>query len=88
MRNSSESTLKEIENSLKKIQERSSGKKVIFAIIGMSILIFAIIFAVIKLKKKIDEDAEIDEIDDLDDEFDDDDEIREDYYALDYEDEE
>ena len=55
MRNSNEGTLKEIENSLKKIQERTSGKKFIFVIIGVSVLIFAVLFAVIKLKKKFDE---------------------------------
>ena len=55
---------------------------------GVSVLIFAIIFAVIKLKKKIDDEAELDDMDELDDDFDDDDDIREDYYALDYEDEE
>ncbi len=83
----SENALREIENSLKKIQERSSGKKLVFAIIGVSIIIAGIIFAVIKLKKKFDEDQDIEESDD--DIFeDDDDDIREDYYALDYEDEE
>lgn len=88
MRNSNEGTLKEIENSLKKIQERTSGKKFIFVIIGVSALIFAVLFAVIKLKKKFDEEVEK-ELDDIDDDiFDDDDDIREDYYALDYEDEE
>ncbi len=85
MKNSSENAIREIQTSLKKIQERSSGKKFIFAIIGVSILIFGIIFAVLKFKKKFDDiDDEFD-----DDEFDDDDDdIREDYYALDYEDEE
>ncbi len=83
----SENALREIENSLKKIQERSSGKKLVFAIIGVSIIIAGIIFAVIKLKKKFDEDQDIEESDDDIFESDDDD-IREDYYALDYEDEE
>ncbi len=87
MRNSSEETLKEIESSLKKIQERSSGKKFIFVIIGVSVLIFAILFAVIKLKKKFDDEVD-EELDDIDDDIFDDDDIREDYYALDYEDEE
>lgn len=83
----SENALREIENSLKKIQERSSGKKLVFAIIGVSIVIAGILFAVIKLKKKFDEDQDIEESDD--DIFeDDDDDLREDYYALDYEDEE
>jgi len=88
MKNSNESALREIENSLRKIQERSSGKKIIFALIGVSVLVVCILFAVIKLKKKFD-DEELDDIDDIDDDFDDDDDdIREDYYALDYEDEE
>ncbi len=87
MKSSNEGALREIENSLRKIQERSSGKKIIFAIIGISALIIGILFAVIKLKKKFDDDEELDDIDD--DVFDDDDDdIREDYYALDYEDEE
>ena len=85
MKNSSEGTLKEIQTSLKKIQERSSGRKLIFAIIGISVLLIAILFAVLKFKKKLDEEIE-EEIDD--DFYDDDEEIREDYYALDYEDEE
>jgi len=86
MKNSNEGTLREIENSIKKIQERSSGKKLIFAIIGISLLFTAVLIAFMKLKKKVDEDLEIDEDSDGDD-FDDDDDIREDYYALDYEDE-
>lgn len=88
MRNSNEGALKEIENSLRKIQERSSGKKFIFVIIGISVLLFAILFAVIKLKKKLDDDAEKELEDDDSIYEDDDDDIREDYYALDYEDEE
>lgn len=86
MKNSSENAIREIQTSLKKIQERSSGKKFIFVIIGVSVLIFGIIFAVLKFKKKFDD---CEDIDDLDDDYDDDDDdIREDYYALDYEDEE
>ncbi len=82
-----ENTLKSIESSLKKIQERSSSKRLIFAIIGISALLVATVFAIMQLKKKFDEeDSELDEMDE--DIFDDDDDIREDYYALDYEDEE
>ena len=86
MKNSSENAIREIQTSLKKIQERSSGKKFIFVIIGVSVLIFGIIFAVLKFKKKFDDGEDIDNLDD--DDYDDDDDIREDYYALDYEDEE
>ena len=57
----------------------------IHTLIGISVLLIAILFAVLKFKKKLDEEIE----EEMDDDFyDDDEEIREDYYALDYEDEE
>ena len=50
-----ENTLKSIESSLRKIQEKSSGKRLVFAIIGISALLVAVLFAVMQLKKKFDE---------------------------------
>lgn len=84
--------INEIRDSLRKIQCRNKSKTIIFIIIGMIVIVLAAALIIMKVKGRLtkdkfeDEDLEDDEIEDLEDlEDSDDDEIREDYYALDYE---
>lgn len=81
----------EIKRELKKLHRKSSSKTILFIIIGIVAVGLAAVLFIIKIKDKLNFDAE--DYDD-DDEYvyygdeDDEDDYYEDYRALDYEDEE
>ena len=76
--------INEIRDSLRKIQCRNKSKTIIFIIIGMIVIVLAAALIIMKVKGRLTKDKfEDEDLEDLEDS--DDDEIREDYYALDYE---
>lgn len=84
MKNSNDFALDEIRQSIKRLQNKIEGRNVLFALIGLVLVTFVIVFAVIKFKEKLCcNDSE-----EFEDDLEDEDETYEDYRALDYEEEE
>lgn len=85
----------EIRSFLKRFEKKNNLKTVVFVATGIAIIAFVIVFIVLKLRDRMvwgdyeDFDDDFDEFDyeDYKDDEDDDEDIREDYHALDYEDE-
>lgn len=79
-------SIDDIKKHLHKLQRKNTERNVIFIILGITILIFGIIYAVLKFKDKFIW-GDFGDFDD-DSEYSSDDETYEDYRALDYMDEE